>query len=210
MPALGRLCGGRRGRRRRGIRERRRSRLPKSKKLVSMPFLSRKALTLTSCDLIVSLNTVVCCAMVAPPRKTMPDSMPASTRQTMVSRSECGSLTTRPSILVMALRATPSSTPAKIRNSVAANAQVNSKQGGEQHDADAADRYRPRQIVAGLKAIVSRTCHVDSFSQNIARASLSRKRRPGSSGEQRAGLTLARRMCQAVQDHGSGASARMR
>ncbi len=24
------------------------------------------------------------------------------------------------------------------------------EQGGEQHDADAADRYRPRQIVAGL------------------------------------------------------------
>ena len=43
------------------------------------------------------------------------------------------------------------------------------EQGGEQHDADAADRYRPRQIVAGLKAIVSRTCHVDSFSQDILR-----------------------------------------
>ena len=41
------------------------------------------------------------------------------------------------------------------------------QQCGEQHDADAADRYRPRQIVASLKPIVSRCCHVDSFSQNI-------------------------------------------
>ena len=55
------------------------------------------------------------------------------------------------------------------------------EQGGEQHDADAADRYRPRQIVAGLKAIVSRTCHVDSFSQNIAGQSFA-KTPPGSSG----------------------------
>ena len=67
-------------------------RLPKSKKLVSMPFCSRKALTLTSCDLMVLLSTVACWAMVAPPRKTMPDSMPASARQTIASRSGCGSL----------------------------------------------------------------------------------------------------------------------
>ena len=91
-----------------------------------MPLLSRKALTLTSCDLSVLLSTVVCWAMVAPPRKMMPDSMPATARQTMVSRSEWGSLTTRPSRLLMALSATPSSTPAKIRNSVAAKFQVNS------------------------------------------------------------------------------------
>ena len=172
-------------------------RLPKSKKLVSMPFLSRNALTLTSCDLIVLLSTVVCCAMVAPPRKTTPDSMPASTRQTMVSRSECGSLTTRPSRLVMALSATPSSMPAKIRNSVAAKCQVNSNSAANSDDADAADRYRPRQIVAGLKAIVSRTCHVDSFSQNIVPASLSPKRGRDQAGE-RAGLTLACPLCQAV------------
>ena len=174
-------------------------RLPKSKKLVSTPFLSRKALRSTNCDLIVSLSTLVCCAMVAPPRKRMPDSMPASTRPTTVSRSECGSLTTRPSILAIAVRATPSSTPAKIRNRVAAKYQVNSKQRREQHDADAADRYRPRQIVAGQKTIVSRTCHVDSFPQNIPGASLSRKFAPGSSGEARAGLTLACPVCQAVQ-----------
>ena len=43
------------------------------------------------------------------------------------------------------------------------------QQGCEQHDADAADRDRPRQIVAGLKPIVSRICHVDSFPQNIRR-----------------------------------------
>ena len=60
-------------------------------------FCSRKALTLTSCDLIVSLSTVACWAMVEPPRKTTPDNRPASTRQTIVSRSACGSLTTRPS-----------------------------------------------------------------------------------------------------------------
>ncbi len=84
----------------------------------------RKPLTFTSCDLSVLPNAVVCCAIVAPPRNTMPDSMPAATRQTIVSRSACGSCTTRPSKLLMALRATPSSTPANIRNSVAANAQV--------------------------------------------------------------------------------------
>ena len=97
-----------------------------------------------------------------------PTTCPPAPGRRWSSRSACGSRTTRPSRLLMALSATPSSTPAKIRNSVAANYQVNSEQGGEQHDADAADRYRPRQIVAGLKAIVSRTCHVDSFSQNVA------------------------------------------
>ncbi len=102
-------------------------RFPKSKRPVSIPFFSRNALTLTSCDLIVLVNTVVCCAMVAPPRKTTPDSMPASTRQTTASRSECGSLTTRPSRLLMALSATPSSMPAKIRNRVVAKCQANSK-----------------------------------------------------------------------------------
>ncbi len=69
---------------------------------------------------MVSLSAVACCAMVVPPRKTTPDSIVASTRQTIVSRSACGSLTTRPSIAVRALSATPSSIPAKIRNSVAA------------------------------------------------------------------------------------------
>ena len=116
-------------------------------------------MTPTSCDLIVSLSAVACCAMVAPPRKTTPDSRPASTRQTMVSRSECGSLTTRPSRSVMALSATPSSIPAKIRNSVAAKYQVNSKSAANPIDADAANRYRPCQIVAGLKTIVGRDCH---------------------------------------------------
>jgi hypothetical protein len=52
------------------------------------------------------------------------------------------------------------------------------KQGREQHDADAADRYRPCQIVAGLKAIVSGTCHVDSLLQNIA-APVIRQNRTG-------------------------------
>ena len=91
-----------------------------------MPFRSRKPLTLTSCDLSVLLSTVVCWAMVAPPRKMMPDSMPATARHTMVSRSACGRRTTRPSRLLMALSATPSSMPAKIKNSVAAKYQVNS------------------------------------------------------------------------------------
>ena len=35
-------------------------RLPKSNRLVSTPLLSRNALTLTSCDLIVLLSAVVC------------------------------------------------------------------------------------------------------------------------------------------------------
>jgi hypothetical protein len=99
--------------------------VPKSKKLVSMPFRSRKPLTLTSCDLSVLLSAVVCWAIVVPPRKTMPDSMPATTRHTAVSRSAWGSRTTRPSKLLMALSATPSSMPENIRNSVAAKCQVN-------------------------------------------------------------------------------------
>ena len=99
--------------------------VPKSKKLVSTPFLSRKPLTLTSCVLSVLLSAVVCWAIVVPPRKMMPDSMPATTRHTTVSRSEWGSRTTRPSKLLMALRATPSRMPENIRNSVAAKCQVN-------------------------------------------------------------------------------------
>jgi len=82
-------------------------------------------LTFTSCDLIVPLSAVACSAMVAPPRKITPDKTPASARQTIVNRSECVSLTTRPRISVMALSATPSKMPAKIRKSVAAKYQVN-------------------------------------------------------------------------------------
>ena len=88
----GRLCVGAGARRRRRRRiAMARPELPRSKKLVSTPFSSRKALTFTSCDLIVLLSTVACCAMVVPPRKTTPDSSAASARQTIVSRSECGS-----------------------------------------------------------------------------------------------------------------------
>ena len=75
---------------------------------------------------MVLLSTVACCAIVVPPRNTTPDNIPARTRQTMVSRSACGSRTTRPSRSVMALRATPSNMPAKIRKMVAAKCQVNS------------------------------------------------------------------------------------
>ena len=84
------------------------------------------------------------------------------------------------------------------------------EQGGEQHDADAADRYRPRQIVAGLKAIVSRTCHVDSFSQDILRRQSFAKIGPGSSRSVRAGLTLPHPVCQAVREVDRGGPARMR
>ena len=49
-----------------------------------------------------------------------PGSPSASTRQTIVNRSACGSRITRPSRLVMALSATPSSMPANTKNSVAA------------------------------------------------------------------------------------------
>ena len=57
----------------------------------------------------------------------MPDSIPATARHTMVSRNAWGRRTTRPSRLLMALSATPSIMPAKIRNSVAAKYHVNSK-----------------------------------------------------------------------------------
>src|SRR6195952_1192903 len=90
-----------------------------------MPCRPRKSLTLPSCDLMVSLSAVACCAMVAPPRKIAPESSPASTRQTMVSRSACDRSITRPNRVVTALSATPSRIPAKIRNSVAEKAHVN-------------------------------------------------------------------------------------
>ena len=64
------------------------------------------------------------------------------------------------------------------------------QQGGEQHDADAADRYRPRQIVAGLKTIVSGSCHVDSF--RIGLPALCRENARRDQAAARAGLTLAR------------------
>src|SRR5436305_3561647 len=73
---------------------------------------------------MVPPSTVACCAMVAPPRKSTPDKSASSTRQIAVSRSECGSSVTRPSRLVMAQSAMPSSTPAKIRNSAEAKYQV--------------------------------------------------------------------------------------
>src|SRR5450755_743795 len=66
---------------------------PRSKKLVSMPFLSRKALALPSCDLMVLLRTVTCWAMVEPPRKATPDNKTARVTQTIASRSGCGSQT---------------------------------------------------------------------------------------------------------------------
>ena len=59
----------------------------------------------------------------------------------------------------MAFRATPSSMPAKIRKIVAAKCQANSNKRDEEDHADAADRYRPCEVVAGLKALLGRTCH---------------------------------------------------
>ena len=64
------------------------------------------------------------------------------------------------------------------------------QQRGEQHDADAADRDRPGQIVAGLQPIVSRNCHVDSSLLRSCAHSFA-KRGPGSSRDDgRAGLTI--------------------
>jgi hypothetical protein len=71
------------------------------------------------------------------------------------------------------------------------------QQRGEQHDTDAADRYRPCQIGAFLKALVSRTRHVDSFSQNIV-AAVFRQNAAGIKRGARAGLTLAYPVCQAM------------
>ena len=179
--ALGRLCVGAAWPAPDGIRRASQLRLPKSKKLVSTPFLSRNALTLTSCDLIVLLNTVVCCAMVAPPRKTMPDSMPASTRQTMVSRSECGSLTTRPSMLVIAVSATPSSMPAKIRNRVAAKVQVNSNSAANSTTPmPPTDIAHARSLRARRRSSAGPVTLIPS--RRIFRRQSFAKTRPGSSG----------------------------
>jgi hypothetical protein len=75
--------------------------------------------------LIVSLSVVACFAIVVPPRTTTPEGNAASARHTIASRNGCGSLIKRPSSCVMALSATPSSIPAKIKNSVAAKCQAN-------------------------------------------------------------------------------------
>ena len=37
------------------------------------------------------------------------------------------------------------------------------QQSGEAYDANAADRYRPSQIAAGLTTFVNRDCHASSF-----------------------------------------------
>ena len=54
----------------------------------------------------------------------------------------------------------------------------------EQHNADAADRYRPSQIAAGGNTIISRDSHVGSFTQRGS-APLFRQTRPGSSPRKR-------------------------
>ena len=160
-----------------------------------MPFLSRKALTLTSCDLMVLLRTVACCAMVAPPRNTTPDSIPASARQTSVSRSECGSLTIRPSRLVMVLSATPSNMPAKIRNSVAAKYQVNSSSAAK------ATAPMPPTDIAHARSLRARSrssaetatlipLHTDFRPHSLAKRGRDQARKA-------AGLTLKRSLCKA-------------
>ncbi len=72
----------------------------------------------------------------------------------MASRSQCGHPTTRPSRCVIALSVTPSSTPAKIRNSVAAKGPGEQQQARENDDTDAADGDGPGEIVSSLAAIV--------------------------------------------------------
>ena len=198
VPALGSVWGVGAGSCRRGIIRRRRTGCRNRKSRCRCRSAPGNALTLTSCDLIVLLSAVVCWAIVAPPRKTMPDSMPASARQTTVSRSECGSLHHAAEQVGHGVERDAEQHAGKNQEQRRGEMPGEQQQGGEQHDADAADRYRPRQIVAGLKAIVSRTCHVDSFSQNIAPASLSPKRGRDQAVSQRAGLTLACPVCQAV------------
>ena len=82
----------------------------------------------------------------------------------------------RPSRWSCALSATPSSIPAKIRNRVAAKCQVKSSI-AEQHDADAADRDRPGQIVAGPGTFVCRDCHIGSFSARFRQHSFDKRAR---------------------------------
>ena len=149
---------------------------------------------------MVSLSAVACCAMVAPPRKTTPDNRLASTRQTMVSRSACGSLTWRPSISVKALSATPSSMPAKIRNSVAAKDQVNSNRVAKP------TTPMPPTDIAHARSLRFRTRSAETFTLIPSRRfppALFRQTRHGSSSGRSAGLTLAPLPWQAVRGNGT-------
>ena len=161
------------------IIRRRGDRLPKSKKLVSMPFCSRKALTLTSCDLM----------RVAQHRRLLGDGGAAEEDDARQHAREHQADDRQPQRMRQ-----PDDAPEQVAHGVEGDAEQHAgknqkqgrgempgeqQQGGEQHDADAADRYRPRQIVAGLKAIVSRTCHVDSFSQTLLAPPLFRQNAAG-------------------------------
>ena len=127
-------------------------------------------MTLTSCDLSVLLSTVVCWAIVVAAEED-------DARQHARHRQAHDGQPQR----MREADDTPEQVAHGVERHAEQHAGKNQKQRrgeipGEQQqrdkqdDADAADRYRPRQIVAGLKAIVSRTCHVDSFSQNIVPA----------------------------------------
>jgi hypothetical protein len=145
----------------------------------------------------VLLNAVVCWAIVVPPRKTNARQHArdhqADHRQPQRMRQPHHA----PEQVAHGVEGDAEQDAGKYQKQGCGELPGEREQGGEQHDADAADRYRPRQIVAGLKAIVSRTCHVDSFSQNIAPPVI-RQNRAGIKRAERAGLTLPHPVCQAV------------
>jgi hypothetical protein len=92
----------------------------------------------------------------------------------MASRSGCARRTRRPSRPVKAFNATPNSTPAKNQQDRRGEVPRKQQQRDEEDHADAADRDRPREIIAGLKALLGRIWHVVSFL--LGRATHSPKR----------------------------------
>ncbi len=144
-------------------------RLPKSKKPVSMPFRSRKSLDVDELRF----------ERVAQRRRLLGDRGAAEKDDARQHARDRQADHRKPQRMRQ-----PHHAPEQVAHGVEGDAEQDAgkyqeqrrgklpcerEQGGEQHDADAADRYRPRQIVASLKAIVSRTCHVDSLSRMIAR-----------------------------------------
>ena len=155
--------------------------LPRSRKLVSTPWLSRKLLTLMICDLMVLLSSADCRAMVLPPSTTTPANIPESSRQTSTSRKPCADLDD-------AAEQVGDRTEEHAEQDAGENQeQRRGKIPGEPQQrrkgdrTDAADRDRPGQIVARLNARLIGSCHaasspiVDSpvvFRQTGSRASL--------------------------------------
>ncbi len=123
--------------------------LPRSKKLVSMPWLSRKVLTLRDLRLdgLAEQPRPARRWWRRRDRQRPPAPRPARRRRSP-SRTGCGRCTRRPSALVSALRRDAQQHAGEDQQQGGGKIPGEDQQRREQHDADAADRDGPGQIVA--------------------------------------------------------------